>query len=106
MVTRGSPTWAAVTTPWLSTLVEASLRHPDPGCLIVNGYSNNTRLKTHDPKWDFLGYQPGDNAEDYREMLRAKGVDVDGPDHDEWEWPVHGGSHARAPERPARKGLG
>ena len=26
-------------------------------------------------------------------MLRGKGVDVDGP----WEWPEHGGSHARAP---------
>ena len=95
---------------WLSPgdvarLVEASLRHPDPGCLIVNGYSNNTRLKTHDPKWDFLGYQPRDNAEDYREMLRVKGVGVDGPDRDEWEWPEHGGSHARAPERPARKSL-
>jgi uronate dehydrogenase len=96
---------------WLSPcdvarLVEASLRHPDPGCLIVNGYFNNTRLKTHDPKWDFLGYQPRDNAEDYREMLRAKGVDVDGPDRDDWVWPEHGGSHARAPERPARKSPG
>ena len=92
---------------WLSPgdaarLVEASLRHPDPGCLIVNGYSNNTRLKTHDPNWGFLGYHPQDNAEDYRDALRAKGIDVDGPDHDEWEWPEHGGSHARAPERPAR----
>ena len=32
---------------WLSPadaahLVDASLRHPDPGCLVVNGYSNNT----------------------------------------------------------------
>ena len=33
------------------------------------------------------------------EMLRGKGVDVDGP----WEWPEHGGSHARAPERPPRQ---
>ena len=32
-------------------------------------------------------------------MLRGKGVDVDGP----WEWPEHGGSHARAPERPPRR---
>jgi hypothetical protein len=31
-------------------------------------------------------------------MLRAQGVDVDGP----WEWPEHGGSHARAPERKPR----
>ncbi|HVY17477.1 MAG TPA: NAD(P)-dependent oxidoreductase [Rhodopila sp.] len=92
---------------WLSPgdvahLVDVSLRHPDPGCLVVNGYSNNTRLKTYDPNWAFLGYQPRDNAEDHREMLRAQGVDVDGPDKDEWEWPEHGGSHAQAPERPVR----
>src|SRR6185437_8025794 len=72
---------------WLSPgdvaqLVDLSLRHPDPGCLVVNGYSNNTRLKTHDPNWAFLGYQPQDNAEDHREMLRAQGVDVDSPDKD------------------------
>ncbi|MFO1028185.1 MAG: NAD(P)-dependent oxidoreductase [Acetobacteraceae bacterium] len=94
---------------WLSPgdvarLVDASLRHPDPGCLIVNGYSANTRLKTHDPNWDFLGYKPLDNAEDYRDTLRAAGIDVDSPDREEWEWPEHGGSHARAPERPARRG--
>lgn len=93
---------------WLSPadvaqLVDLSLRHPDPGCMIVNGYSNNTRLKTHDPNWTVLGYQPRDNAEDYREMLRDKGIDVDAPDRGEWEWPEHGGSHARAPERPARR---
>ncbi len=92
---------------WLSPadvaqLVDRSLRHPDPGCMIVNGYSNNTRLKTFDPNWALLGYQPRDNAEDYRESLREKGIDVDGPDREEWEWPEHGGSHARAPERPAR----
>ena len=91
---------------WLSPadvaqLVDLSLRHPDPGCLVVNGYSANTRLKTYDPNWTVLGYQPRDNAEDYREMLRERGVDVDGPDRNEWEWPEHGGSHARAPERPA-----
>jgi uronate dehydrogenase len=88
---------------WLSPgdvarLVDASLRHPDPGCLIVNGYSANTRIKTHDPNWGFLGYAPKDNAEDHVGMLREKGVDVDGA----WEWPEHGGSHARAPERPPR----
>ena len=88
---------------WLSPgdvarLVDASLRHPDPGCLIVNGYSANTRIKTHDPNWGFLGYQPLDNAEDHVEMLRAKGVDVDGT----WEWPEHGGHHARVPERKPR----
>jgi hypothetical protein len=82
--------------------VDLSLRHPDPGCTIVNGYSNDTPLNTQDPNWAVLGYRPRDNAEDYREMLRDKGVDVDGPDRGEWEWPEHGGSHARAPERPAR----
>jgi hypothetical protein len=55
------------------------------GCMVVNGYSNNTRLKTHDPNWGVLGYHPRDEAEDYREMLRRKGIDVDGPDRDEWE---------------------
>jgi uronate dehydrogenase len=94
---------------WLSPadvaqLVDLSLRHPDPGCLVINGYSNNAYLKTHDPNWATLGYQPRDNAADHREMLRGKGVDVDGPDRDAWEWPQHGGSHARAPERPARHG--
>jgi uronate dehydrogenase len=90
---------------WLSPrdvahLVDVSLRHPDPGCMIVNGYSNNTRLKTQDPNWAELGYKPQDNAEDYREMLRGKGVDVDAPDRDEWEWPEHGGSMARLAEHP------
>jgi uronate dehydrogenase len=94
---------------WLSPgdvaqLVDLALRHPDPGCMVVNGYSNNSRLKTHDPNWAVLGYRPRDNAEDHREMLRAMGVDVDAPDRDEWEWPEHGGSHARVPERPARHG--
>jgi hypothetical protein len=44
-----------------------------------------------------LGCQPRDNAENHRQMLRDKGVDVDAPDRDEWEWPEHGGSHTRAP---------
>lgn len=88
---------------WLSPrdvaqLVDLSLRHPDPGCLVVNGYSGNTRIRTADPNWTFLGYVPLDNAEAHAGMLRDMGVDVDGP----WEWPEHGGSHARAEERPAR----
>jgi len=88
---------------WLSPgdvvrLVDASLRHEDPGCLIVNGYSANTRIKVADTNWDFLGYKPQDNAEDHIEMLRSKGIDVNGP----WEWPEHGGSHARVPERRVR----
>jgi uronate dehydrogenase len=92
---------------WLSPrdvahLVDMSLRHPDPGCLIINGYSNNARLKTHDPNWAALGYEPRDNAEDYREKLRSSGVDVDAPDQHAWEWPEHGGSFARAVEHPPR----
>ncbi len=83
---------------WLSPrdiahLVDVSLRHPDPGALVVNGYSANTRIKTADPGWDFLRYHPSDNAEDHIDMLRAQGVDVDGP----WEWPEHGGSFVHAP---------
>jgi uronate dehydrogenase len=88
---------------WLSPgdvarLVDASLRHADPCCLIVNGYSANTRIRIADSNWDFLGYKPQDNAESHIEMLRAQGVDVDGP----WEWPEHGGSHAQVPERRPR----
>jgi uronate dehydrogenase len=88
---------------WLSPadmvqMVEKSLLHADPGCLVVNGYSGNTRIKTHDPNWEFLGYHPVDDAERHIEMLRGMGVDVDGP----WEWPEHGGSFPRDPERPAR----
>lgn len=88
---------------WLSPgdvarLVDASLRHEDPGCLVVNGYSANTRLKVAKTHWDFLGYHPQDNAEDHIEMLRAKGIDVDGA----WEWQEHGGSHANVPERRPR----
>jgi hypothetical protein len=56
----------------------------------------------HDPNWATLGHQPRDNAEDYREMLRGQGVDVDAPDREEWAWPEHGGSFARAAERPVR----
>jgi uronate dehydrogenase len=92
---------------WLSPrdvaqLVDLSLRHPDPGFLVVNGYSNNTRLKAGKSGWDSLGYKPVDNAEDHREALRAKGIDVDSPDKDVWEWQEQGGSHANVPERPAR----
>src|SRR5271169_1347534 len=65
---------------WLSPgdvgrLVDASLRHEDPGCLIVNGYSANTRIKVADTNWKFLGYEPKDNAEDHIGMLSSKGID-------------------------------
>jgi uronate dehydrogenase len=90
---------------WLSPadlcqLVDRSLRHPDPGCLVVNGYSGNRRMMVGNNNWDFLGYRPVDNAEDHVDALRAAGIDVDGP----WEWPEHGGRYAREPERPVRDG--
>jgi len=86
---------------WLSPadmvqMFERGLLHDDPGCLVVNGYSANTRLKTFDPNWGFLGYTPRDNAEEHLDMLRAKGVAVDGP----WELPDHGGRMASEPEWP------
>jgi uronate dehydrogenase len=92
---------------WLSPrdvahLVDVSLGHPDPGCLVVNGYSNNTLLKTVDPNWAILGYSPRDNAEDHREMLRQQGVDIDAADRGDWEWSEHGGSFVHMPERAPR----
>jgi len=44
----------------------------DPGCMVVNGYSNKSSMKTHDPNWATLGHQLRDNAEDDREMLRRR----------------------------------
>ena len=70
--------------------------------MVVNGYSNNSRLKVSNANWAKLGYAPRDNAEDHREALRAQGIDVDAPDRGEWEWPEHGGGFAHMPERPAR----
>ena len=92
---------------WLSPadmtrLAEASLVHPDPGALVVNGYSNNTRLKVARENWEFLGYSPQDDAETHRDMLRARGFDVDSPDRGIWEFNQHGGSHATDPELPTR----
>jgi uronate dehydrogenase len=104
---RGQPVDQRSLATWLSPadaahLVDVSLRHPDPGCMLVNGYSNNTRLKVSKTNWAALGYEPKDNAEKYLETLRAQGVDVDAPARDEWEWPEHGGSFVRLPERPVR----
>jgi uronate dehydrogenase len=92
---------------WLSPaditrLAEASLLHPDPGALVVNGYSNNTRLKVSREGWHFLGYTPQDDAEAHRDMLRSRGFDVDGPDRGIWEHPHHGGSFASGPELPTK----
>jgi uronate dehydrogenase len=88
---------------WLSPadivqLVHLALRNPDPGAMVVNAYSGNKHLKVSTEGWDRLGYIPADNAETFREQLRAKGVDVDGS----WEWEEHGGSMAREPEHPPR----
>ena len=68
---------------WLSPadvtqLVDLSLRHPDPGALVVNGYSANTRIRTRDPNWAVLGYRPGTMPRTHVAMLRGMGVDVDG----------------------------
>lgn len=92
---------------WLSPgdmtrLAEASLLHPDPGALVVNGYSNNRRLKASRENWDFLGYVPQDDAETHREMLRRQGFDVDAPDREAWEFGQHGGSFATGPELPTK----
>lgn len=86
---------------WLSPrdmvqLVDRSLRHPDPGCLVVNGYSANTRSKTSEAGWDELGYRPVDDAEAHVGYLRGMGVDVDGA----WAFGEHGGAHARREEQP------
>ncbi len=92
---------------WLSPadmtrLAEASLLAANPGALVVNGYSNNTRLKASREGWDTIGYTPMDDAETHREMLRTQGFDVESPDRDIWEFPHHGGSYATAPELPTR----
>ena len=102
---RSKPEDQRALATWLSPadlcqMVDKSLRHPNPGCLVLNGYSANSRLMVSGKNWDVLGYRPADNAEDHVEALRKAGVDVDGP----WEWREHGGSFARAPERPPRHG--
>jgi uronate dehydrogenase len=78
----------------LAQLVDRSLRHPDPGCLVVNGYSRNRRLNVSDVGWEFLGYRPKDDAEEYVEALRSMGVEVAG----KLEWPLHGGQFVRTGE--------
>jgi uronate dehydrogenase len=86
---------------WLSPrdicqLVDLSLRHPDPGALVIQGYSGNTRLKISDPNWARLGYVPLDNAEEHVEMLRAQGIVTETPP---WEQAFHGGTFATQPEK-------
>jgi uronate dehydrogenase len=102
---RGEPIDQRSLATWLSPrdivqLVDLALRHPDPGCLVVNAYSGNTRLKVARTGWDFLGYRPQDDAETFVAGLRARGIDPDGP----WEWPEHGGAFVHQAEKPARRG--
>ncbi|MDH4248348.1 MAG: NAD(P)-dependent oxidoreductase, partial [Deltaproteobacteria bacterium] len=69
---------------WLShrdavELFYRALVQPNVGALIVLGFSANSTLPICDPNAARIGWVPKDNGEDYREALRAKGQDVDGP---------------------------
>lgn len=90
---------------WLSPddmaqLADRGLTHADPGALVVNAYSNNTRLKVARTDWDFLGYAPVDDAETHLEMLKAHGFKEPEP----WDFKLHGGSFPVDPDLPARRG--
>ena len=92
---------------WLSPadvaqLVDLSLRHPDPGCMIVNGYSNNTRLRHTIRIGQSSATSRGITPRIIGRRSGKKELTLTPPDRNEWEWPEHGGSHARVPERPAR----
>ena len=69
---------------------------------MVNGYSNNTRLKTFDPNWATLGYQPKDNAEDHRERLRAEALMSMRPTATSGNGPSTAARSLRLPEKPVR----
>ncbi len=80
---------------WLSwddaaRLVDACLRHAEPGYRMVWGVSANTRLRIDDPVARAIGYAPRDDAEDHVARLRAAGVDTDRIS----EWPLLGGAKA------------
>ncbi len=80
---------------WLSwddaaRLVDACLRHPEPGYRTVWGVSANTRVRIDDPVARAIGYVPRDDAEDHVEPLRAAGVDTDVVS----AWPWLGGEKA------------
>ena len=101
---RAEPADQRALATWLSPrdavqLVDCALRHPDPGCLVVNAYSGNTRLKVGRTGWDLLGYQPQDDAERHVARLRQAGIDTEGP----WQWPEHGGAFVHQAEKPARR---
>jgi len=68
---------------WLShrdavELVYRSLAQPQVGYLIVLGFSANSTFPSSDPNAARIGWAPKDNGENYREAMRAKGLDVDG----------------------------
>ncbi len=93
---------------WLSPadvahLVDVSLRHPDPGCMVVNGV-----LQQHAARRPSIPTGRR-SATSRRTMPRTiarrcvpKGVDVDAPDRGEWEWPEHWRLVPRTPDRPVR----
>ncbi len=86
---------------WLSPrditqLVDLALQHPNPGALVIQAYSGNTRLKITDPNWQTLGYTPLDNAENHLEHLHTLGINTTTPP---WEHPHHGGTFATQPEK-------
>ncbi|MBL8702669.1 MAG: NAD(P)-dependent oxidoreductase [Alphaproteobacteria bacterium] len=79
---------------WLSPrdtveLVDRALKQPGVGAAIVFGMSNNTRIRIRQPNWEAIGYRPADDAEAWRDRLKADGVDVDGPP----QWKLHGGAY-------------
>ena len=83
---------------WLSPgdvarMVDCALRHPDPGCLVVNGYSNNTRLKTSIPTGSFSATSRRTTP---RIMSRCCGPRV-------WTWTVRGNGRSMAARMPARR---
>ena len=86
----------------LTQLIMQCITVPDIGYMAVWACSNNDRAYWDNTGAGKLGFEPKDNAEDHRETLRAQGVDVDSPDRGDWEWPEHGGSFVRMPERPVR----
>lgn len=112
---RPEPTNARELRTWLSPpdavrLVTAALRADIDGFLPVWGLSNNTRAKVDRSNWDAIGYRPQDDAENFRDVLASRGVNVELAS----EWPHLGGSfvdhsaavlkHAR-PAHEADKGV-
>ena len=74
-----------------------ALRHPDPGCLVVNGYSTNTRIQD-------VSIRTGSSSATDRRTTPRTTCRCCANWASMWtahgNGPRHGGSHARAPERP------